>query len=51
MAFRPISEAARSWSDDNNVSQGNVAALQGAVGFLITANLPRNLAVKKFLNR
>jgi len=36
---------------DINVSQGNVAALQGAVGFLITANLPKNLAVKKFLNR
>ena len=25
-AFRPISEAARSWSDDNHISQSSVAA-------------------------
>ena len=51
-AFRPISEAARSWSDDNNVSQGSVAthARCGEIfNIRLTANLPRNLPVKNFL--
>ena len=37
-AFRPISEAARSWSDDNNVSQGSVVKISkiGVVECLIS---------------
>jgi len=52
-AFRPISEAARSWSDDNNVSQGSLATharCGGIFNLHLTANLPGNLPVIFFLN-
>ena len=48
-AFRPISEAARSWSDDNHISQGSVATCLKRGGiFKHVANLLQSLIVKIF---